>query len=230
MLDLKFLSLNIFMYQISFLSACFLISLILILFSFVYFSVRYAIIFSFWQCCRQMISDCDYIPQTPWNLLNPIIRSSFQIHLFPLRLLSTIIGSIVVMLYLSLSKIKTSLIFFMISALIFPFLIGRYWLLKYSEHPYFYWWRIDMGYSHGDNVTLSWSGVSNASNSDWIGAYLVNDDVQSTAPIKYQYASYDPQYLATGTLNYSHMKKKSEKLTINLISNQPTRWLLLLLF
>eukprot|EP01147_Barroeca_monosierra_P007337 gene7337-9738_t len=56
-----------------------------------------------------------------------------------------------------------------------------------------------MGYSHGDNVTLSWSGVSNASNSDWIGAYLVNDDVQSTAPIKYQYASYDPQYLATGS-------------------------------
>ncbi|EGD77454.1 hypothetical protein PTSG_08549 [Salpingoeca rosetta] len=54
-------------------------------------------------------------------------------------------------------------------------------------------------FKHGDNITVSWSGVSKPSLNDWIGAYLQHDDVKNTAPIKFQFAAFSKDYLKTGS-------------------------------
>lgn len=51
----------------------------------------------------------------------------------------------------------------------------------------------------GQFVDLSYSGFPTPSSDEWIGLYLVNDAVNKIAPIAYQMASHDPQYLTTGS-------------------------------
>jgi hypothetical protein len=50
----------------------------------------------------------------------------------------------------------------------------------------------------GQFVNVSYSGFSKPSKDEWIGLYLVSDNVSTTAPIAYQFAIFDPAYNTTG--------------------------------
>ncbi len=61
----------------------------------------------------------------------------------------------------------------------------------------------DYSHSHrrysGMFVNVTFTGYPTPSKDEWIGLYLEEDDIKTTAPIAYQLAIHDPSYNTTGS-------------------------------